>query len=106
MARVAEELADSIIVTSDNPRTENPNAIISEIVTGFRDPNATNIAIEPDRRKAIGMAIETARKGDIILIAGKGHETYQVLIDGPIPFDDREVARGILREMGYTRKAP
>ena len=92
MARVAEELADSIIVTSDNPRTENPNAIISEIVTGFRDPNATNIVIEPDRKKAIGMAIETARKGDIILIAGKGHETYQVIGTKKFDFSDKLVA--------------
>jgi UDP-N-acetylmuramoyl-L-alanyl-D-glutamate--2,6-diaminopimelate ligase len=100
MGRLAATLADVAIVTSDNPRHEDPQAIIAEILTGM-DP-ATDPAIcaaihvEPDRRAAINLAIAQAQPGDIVLIAGKGHEDYQILGDVKHHFDDREVAREAL----------
>jgi UDP-N-acetylmuramoyl-L-alanyl-D-glutamate--2,6-diaminopimelate ligase len=97
MAQVAEQWADSVIVTSDNPRTEKPKAIIDEIVAGFENPNSKKIMIEPDRRKAIELAIETARKDDIVLIAGKGHETYQIIGTQKSDFSDKDIAQECLR---------
>jgi UDP-N-acetylmuramoyl-L-alanyl-D-glutamate--2,6-diaminopimelate ligase len=100
MGRIAVELSDQVYVTSDNPRTENPDRIIEEIVTGIRSaPNACPYEIEPDRRKAIHAAVSSAAPGDLVLIAGKGHEDYQIIAspDAPggtvkIHLDDREVA--------------
>jgi UDP-N-acetylmuramoyl-L-alanyl-D-glutamate--2,6-diaminopimelate ligase len=92
MAKVAERLADSIVVTSDNPRTEDPNAIIDEILTGFEDRKAAKITVEADRRTAIELAIKTAKRDDIVLIAGKGHETYQIIGDTKFDFNDNLVA--------------
>jgi UDP-N-acetylmuramoyl-L-alanyl-D-glutamate--2,6-diaminopimelate ligase len=99
MARVAEELADFVIVTSDNPRTEQPEDIISEIVTGFENPDSQKITIELDRRKAIELTIGTASAGDIIVIAGKGHETYQIIGTRRLDFDDKKVALEYLRNL-------
>jgi UDP-N-acetylmuramoyl-L-alanyl-D-glutamate--2,6-diaminopimelate ligase len=97
MRAVCEELADVCVVTSDNPRNEDPKAIIDEIMRGTRD--LRKFTIECDRRAAIRMAIEQALPGDLVLIAGKGHETYQIFKDDRrIHFDDREVAREALRE--------
>jgi UDP-N-acetylmuramoyl-L-alanyl-D-glutamate--2,6-diaminopimelate ligase len=96
MARVAEELADFIFVTSDNPRTENPTNIIDEIVAGFEKDNAQTIAIESDRKKAIELAIESAEKDDIVLIAGKGHEDYQIIGTQKFHFSDKEIAQQCL----------
>jgi len=98
MARVAEELADIRIVTSDNPRTEDPERIIEDILTGFGDAARRSVHVQPDRRKAIRQAIEKARKGDVILIAGKGHETYQQIGTERIEFDDKKVAADFLRK--------
>ncbi|MHC4460156.1 MAG: UDP-N-acetylmuramoyl-L-alanyl-D-glutamate--2,6-diaminopimelate ligase [Planctomycetota bacterium] len=98
MARVAEELADWVIVTSDNPRTERPADIISEIVAGFENPDSQTIMIESDRKKAIELAIKTAVKDDIILIAGKGHETYQIIGEQKFHFSDMEIAREYLKK--------
>ena len=112
MAKVTEKFADLIIVTSDNPRTENPQAIINEIVAGFETgpailysqlrvtSNQTRVTkiIEPDRKTAIGIAIEKAQDKDIILIAGKGHENYQILADKTIHFSDQEVATEFLQK--------
>jgi len=95
MARVAEELADVVIVTSDNPRSEIPEAIIAEIVAGFR---GNDFVVEPDRRAAIRCGIEMCQPDDLLIIAGKGHETYQIFADKTIHFDDREVAREFLRK--------
>lgn len=97
MAKVAEEFADRVIVTSDNPRTEDPLEILDDVVNGFSDAGAEYITVEPDRRKAIECAIRTARAGDVVLLAGKGHETYQIIGKEKIDFDDREVAREFLR---------
>jgi UDP-N-acetylmuramoyl-L-alanyl-D-glutamate--2,6-diaminopimelate ligase len=95
MGRLAHELSDVAIVTSDNPRSEDPLAIIDEIVTG-----APDLAVEPDRRTAIVQAIERAEPGDIVVIAGKGHEQGQEIAGRTLPFDDREVARETLRRLG------
>ena len=92
MARVAEQLADFVIVTSDNPRTERPADIIGEIVAGFENPDSQTIIVEPDRKKAIELAIKTAVKDDIVLIAGKGHETYQLIGKQKFDFSDKAVA--------------
>ena len=96
MGRIAGELADLAIVTSDNPRSEDPRAIIDEIVSGAESV----LEIEPDRREAIARAIEEAQPADVVLIAGKGHEQGQQFRDRTVPFDDREVAREALRRLG------
>jgi UDP-N-acetylmuramoyl-L-alanyl-D-glutamate--2,6-diaminopimelate ligase len=95
MGRIATELADIAIVTSDNPRSEEPDAIIAEILAGAADAE-----VEPDRREAIARAVESADEGDVVVIAGKGHEQGQQFADRTIPFDDREVAREALRRLG------
>jgi len=98
MARVAEELADFVIVTSDNPRTEEPKDIINDIITGFGNPNSETITIEPDRKKAIELAIEAAGKNDIVLIAGKGHEDYQIIGKQKFHFSDKEIAENCIQK--------
>ncbi len=92
MARVASRLADLVVVTSDNPRQEDPQAIIADIVAGFA-PGFTAFRAEPDRRAAIGLALDMAVSGDVVLIAGKGHENYQIFKDRTVHFDDFEVVR-------------
>jgi UDP-N-acetylmuramoyl-L-alanyl-D-glutamate--2,6-diaminopimelate ligase len=94
MGRIAHDLADLSIVTSDNPRSEDPIAIIDEILTG-----APELEVQPDRRAAIARAIESCREGDVVLIAGKGHEQGQEIAGMTHPFDDREVARDVLRAL-------
>ena len=103
MARVAEELADFVIVTSDNPRTESPTEIIEEIVTGFEKSETQTTAIEPDRKKAIELAIKSAAKNDIVLIAGKGHENYQIIGTQKSHFSDKEIAQEYLLEKNSKR---
>ena len=102
MGMAAGELSDYVILTSDNPRSEDPLAIMNDAMVGLRRFD-TPYAAEPDRERAIKKAIETAGPGDVVILAGKGHETYQILRDGPIPFDDREVAQRVLRSIGYGR---
>lgn len=96
MAKVAEKYSDHVIVTSDNPRTEDPKTIIEEIVKGFE---TNKYEVEEDRALAIKKAVKMANKSDIILIAGKGHETYQILGKEKIHFDDREIAREAVKEV-------
>ena len=98
MARVAEELADYVIVTSDNPRSEKPMDIIDEITAGFGKKEIQTIAIEPDRKKAIEMAVQSAEKDDIVLIAGKGHEDYQIIGKQKFHFSDKEIAQDCLNK--------
>jgi UDP-N-acetylmuramoyl-L-alanyl-D-glutamate--2,6-diaminopimelate ligase len=105
MGEAAGSASDLVVLTSDNPRSEDPLLIINDVVVGLQKANAS-YRIEPDREKAIELAFEEAREGDIVLLAGKGHETYQVLRNGPIAFDDREKAREILRRKGYSRTKP
>ncbi len=93
MANAAERWADTVIVTSDNPRNEEPTAIIDEIMTGFSTSGREKVITEPDRRSAIAEAISIARAGDVVLIAGKGHENYQVIGDERIHFDDVEIVK-------------
>jgi len=97
MAKVVEKYADLAIVTSDNPRTENPNDIISQVVAGFKDPGSPKIKIEPDRKKAIALAIESAQKNDVVIIAGKGHENYQIIGKQKFPFSDQQIALDLLK---------
>ncbi|MDQ7819784.1 MAG: UDP-N-acetylmuramoyl-L-alanyl-D-glutamate--2,6-diaminopimelate ligase [Armatimonadota bacterium] len=99
MGRIACELADRVIVTSDNPRSEDPMAIIEEILAGTRGA-ADRVDVEPDRRAAIYRAVALARPGDVVLIAGKGHEPYQEIAGVRHPFDDRRVAAEALRAAG------
>jgi len=94
MAKAATELADIAILTSDNPRSEDPLTIIAEAAAG--DAGRGNLLIEPDRERAIGLALAQADVGDLVILAGKGHETGQIIGDRVIPFDDREVARRLL----------
>jgi UDP-N-acetylmuramoyl-L-alanyl-D-glutamate--2,6-diaminopimelate ligase len=103
MGAAAAELSDFVVLTSDNPRSEDPLAIMNDAMVGLRRYDTPHVA-EPDREKAVRRAIEEAGPGDLVLITGKGHEDYQVLRDRTIPFDDREVARRILRGFGYGRE--
>ncbi len=103
MGEAAGSLSDLVVLTSDNPRSEDPLRIINDVVVGLQKVNA-KYQIEPDRERALAIAIGEAQAGDIVLLAGKGHETYQVLRDGAIEFDDREKARAILRSRGFTKK--
>jgi UDP-N-acetylmuramoyl-L-alanyl-D-glutamate--2,6-diaminopimelate ligase len=97
MGMAAGELSDYVVLTSDNPRSEDPLAIMNDALVGLRRFDTPHV-IEPDRAKAIGLAIGQASAGDVVLIAGKGHETYQVLKDRTIHFDDREIAREVLKK--------
>lgn len=100
MGEVSGRLSDLTILANDNPKTEDPLKIISDVVVGVQKANGKYL-IEPDRQKAIALAFDQARPGDIVLLAGKGHEDYQILADRTTHFDDREEARRALRERGY-----
>jgi UDP-N-acetylmuramoyl-L-alanyl-D-glutamate--2,6-diaminopimelate ligase len=102
MGRAAGEGSDLVVLTSDNPRSENPEAIIADALPGLTATGATYI-VEADRAQAIHRALEAARPGDIVLIAGKGHEKEQVLRDRTIPFDDAAVAAQALHELQETQ---
>jgi len=102
MGEVTGRLSDLTILSSDNPRSEDPLKIISDVIVGLQK-TAGKYLIEPDREKAIGMAMDEARAGDIVLLAGKGHENYQILSDRTLEFDDREMARQALGERGFER---
>ncbi len=106
MGEIAARLADRVWVTSDNPRTERPEAIIGEILPGVErgGAGARHVAMA-DRRAAIRDAIGWARAGDVLVIAGKGHEPYQIIGAEVLPFDDREIARGFLHAAGPGREA-
>ncbi len=100
MGEAAGRGSDFVVVTSDNPRSEDPLAIINDVLPGLQRTNV-RYTLESDRRKAIMLAIDEARPGDIVLIAGKGHEKLQITREGAAPFDDVEVAREVLRSLGY-----
>jgi len=102
MGEAAGKGSDFVILTSDNPRSEDPIAIINDALVGLQR-SGTKYKTEPDRKAAIAMAIREAGPGDIILLAGKGHEKVQISRDGTIPFDDVEVARQVLRDAGYKQ---
>jgi len=105
MGEAAGSGSDFVILTSDNPRSEDPIAIMNDALPGLQR-TGVRYALEPDRRKAIELAIHEADAGDMVLIAGKGHEKHQVTKDGVIPFDDVEVARKALQRAGYAAPHP
>ena len=100
MGQAAGTGSDFVVATSDNPRSEDPMAILAEIEPGLKASGA-KYTIEPDRAAAIGIALKAAEGGDVVLIAGKGHEREQILAGRTIPFDDAQIALSALREMGY-----
>ena len=100
MGEVAARLADRVVVTSDNPRTESPSAIIEDVLTGISD--RSHVLVEPDRRAAIRAALAAAHRGDVVVIAGKGHETTQTTGTDVVAFDDRVVARTLLEEGAWS----
>jgi UDP-N-acetylmuramoyl-L-alanyl-D-glutamate--2,6-diaminopimelate ligase len=103
MGRVTAQYADMAVITSDNPRTEAPMAIIQAIEAGFRESGQTSqYRVIEDRARAIREAIGLARAGDVVVIAGKGHERYQIIGNERLAFDDRQVAAQALHELGYT----
>jgi UDP-N-acetylmuramoyl-L-alanyl-D-glutamate--2,6-diaminopimelate ligase len=104
MGMAAGQWSDFVVLTSDNPRSEDPIAIMNDALVGLRRFDVPHI-VEPDRAKAIRAAFDEARPGDIVILAGKGHEPYQVLKDRVIHFDDREQAREALRALGFGGSA-
>lgn len=105
MGEAAGRASDLVVLTSDNPRSEDPLAIINDAIVGLQR-SATKYQIEPDRRAAIQFAVSEARASDIILIAGKGHEQVQILRAGTVPFDDKQVAKEALHDLGYDCASP
>ncbi len=105
MGEAAGKGSDFVVLTSDNPRSEDPRAIINDALVGLQR-TGVKYSVEVDRRKAIGLAIEQARPGDIVLLAGKGHEKVQVTREGQHPFDDVEVAREVMKAAGFECEAP
>lgn len=105
MGEAAGRGSDFVVLTSDNPRSENPINVINDALPGLQR-SGTRYTLEPDRRKAIAIAIQEARTGDIVLIAGKGHEKVQVTATGAIPFDDLLVTRKALLDAGYNEPEP
>ena len=104
MGEAAGRLSDRVIVTSDNPRQEDPLRIIADAEVGLQRGDA-DYGREPDRRAAIAKALSEACPGDIVVIAGKGHEPYQQVGDEKLPFDDRETARDLLKQLSGGRRA-
>ncbi len=102
MGRIAEQLADVLVVTSDNPRTEDPQQILSDILTGIQRFNSETMVVNADRKQAIHQAIDLAQPNDVIVVAGKGHEDYQILKDRTIHFDDREVVQEYIAQRRTT----
>lgn len=102
MGEAAGKGSDFVVLTSDNPRSEDPAAIIRDATVGLQRSGAS-YQTEPQRRAAIHLAVSLAKPGDIVLVAGKGHEKSQILATGPVPFDDTEVAAEALSDLGYER---
>jgi UDP-N-acetylmuramoyl-L-alanyl-D-glutamate--2,6-diaminopimelate ligase len=104
MGEAAAQGSDFVVLTSDNPRSEDPLKIIEDVMPGLTRVNGKSFHVEPERKKAVALALKQARAGDVVLIAGKGHEKYQILREGTFPFDDVQVAREALKQMGYATK--
>jgi UDP-N-acetylmuramoyl-L-alanyl-D-glutamate--2,6-diaminopimelate ligase len=102
MAEAAGQGSDFVLLTSDNPRSEDPQQIIADALPGLKKTSA-RFEVEPDRKKAIRLALDEARPGDVVLIAGKGHEKVQITREGVFPFDDVQVARDALQQMSYAK---
>jgi UDP-N-acetylmuramoyl-L-alanyl-D-glutamate--2,6-diaminopimelate ligase len=101
MGKVAGEASDFVVLTSDNPRSEDPEAIFADVLPGLRPTNVRHLVVL-DRREAIALALADAQAGDIVLIAGKGHEKIQITRAGVLPFDDVAVAKKELYALGYA----
>jgi UDP-N-acetylmuramoyl-L-alanyl-D-glutamate--2,6-diaminopimelate ligase len=101
MGEAAARGSDFVVLTSDNPRSEDPLKIIEDVLPGLKRVDGTSFQVEPERKKAIALALSQAHSGDVVLIAGKGHEKYQILREGTFPFDDVQVAREALKQMSY-----
>ena len=99
MARIAAEMSDQVVLTSDNPRSEDPNTIIHEMRTGLAQGDLSRVFVNADRKEAIRMAVGLARPGDVVLVAGKGHETYQEVKGVKLPFDDAAILKETLELM-------
>jgi len=104
MGKAAGQGSDFVVLTSDNPRSEDPMAIIQDSLPGLQQSGVRHV-VEPDRKKAIGIALAEAKTGDMVLIAGKGHEKTQTTRAGMFPFDDVQVAAEALQQMGHVRPA-
>ena len=100
MGLAAGNGSDYVVATSDNPRSEDPSAILAEVEPGLKQ-SSVQYVVEADRAAAIRLALETAQPGDVVLLAGKGHEKEQILASGSVPFDDAEIALSSLAAMGY-----
>ena len=96
MGEIAQHLGDRIVITSDNPRFEDPGQIIDQILTGIKS-KSNNVCVKPERREAIAYAVQNSNPGDIILIAGKGHEDYQEVKGVKYPFDDLKIIQELIR---------
>lgn len=106
MGAIADRLADQLVITSDNPRTEDPQQILTDILTGIERFDASRIQVEADRRQAIRRALELSQPNDVVVIAGKGHEDYQILADKTIHFDDREEVQTYLESKSSQASSP
>jgi UDP-N-acetylmuramoyl-L-alanyl-D-glutamate--2,6-diaminopimelate ligase len=102
MGQAAGQGSDFVVLTSDNPRSEDPAAIIQDSLPGLQQ-SGVRYVVEPDRKKAIGIALAEAKTGDMVLIAGKGHEKTQTTRAGTSPFDDVQVATEVLQQMGHEQ---
>jgi UDP-N-acetylmuramoyl-L-alanyl-D-glutamate--2,6-diaminopimelate ligase len=105
MGEAAGSLSDHVVLTSDNPRAEDPLLIMNDVIVGLQKAGKP-YGVEVERETAIRKALGVAKEGDVVVIAGKGHETYQILKDRKVPYDDREVARRVIGELGYRRGTP
>jgi UDP-N-acetylmuramoyl-L-alanyl-D-glutamate--2,6-diaminopimelate ligase len=99
MARISVEMSNQVVLTSDNPRSEDPNTIIHEMRVGLAAGDQSRVFVNADRREAIRMAVGLAKPGEVVLVAGKGHETYQEVMGVKHPFDDAAVLRETLELM-------
>jgi UDP-N-acetylmuramoyl-L-alanyl-D-glutamate--2,6-diaminopimelate ligase len=102
MGLAAGKGSDYVVATSDNPRSEDPMSILAEVEPGLKS-SGVQYVIEPDRAVAIRLALEAAKPGDVVLLAGKGHEKEQILADKTIHFDDTETSLSVLSDMGYGK---
>lgn len=100
MGAIAAELSDTVVITSDNPRTENPQSIIDQIVQGVPKAAVKKMIVQPDRRQAIEQALRKATAGDVVIVAGKGHEQYQIIGTTKLPFSDQETVAALVNQLG------
>ena len=103
MGKIAQSLSDKIVVTSDNPRSEDPQQIITDILSGLKLINSKTVFVEPDRQLAIELLKKISKPEDVIIVAGKGHEDYQILADRTIHFDDREEVQKVFASLNTVK---